>query len=105
MNPRVKKLWVDALRSGKYKQGDTRALVDGHDRWNPFGVLIDVGFETTWTFDEIHDCWVCDDAMALMPMWYAREAGLNWNDESIIGAMHMHKTSFKEIAEWIDKNL
>lgn len=30
MNPEVKKLWVDALRSGKYKQGKRRLSIDGN---------------------------------------------------------------------------
>lgn len=105
MHKKFKKLWVDALRSGKYKQSSTRYLVDRHDKWNPFGVLVDVGFEVTWVFNDDHGYWACEDATVLMPMWHAREAEFSWYDESTVMAMHLQKASFKEIARWIEKNL
>lgn len=41
MNPDIKKLWVDALRSGKYKQG-RHALRSSADNFCCLGVLCDI---------------------------------------------------------------
>lgn len=40
LNPEVKKLWVDALRSGDYKQGNGKLLLDG--KYCCIGVLCDL---------------------------------------------------------------
>ena len=54
MNPDIKKLWVDALRSGEYRQGEGR-LRSGADRYCCLGVLTDLGVKAglgSWaTFD------------------------------------------------------
>lgn len=41
MNPEIKREWVEALRSGKYKQGSGR-LRDDTDRYCCLGVLCDI---------------------------------------------------------------
>lgn len=41
MNPKIKKLWVAALRSGKYKQGRA-VLRESHDHFCCLGVLCDL---------------------------------------------------------------
>lgn len=105
MHKELKELWVKALRSGNYKPNKTCYLADAGDRWNPSGVLIDVGFETTWAFDEDFDRWTCEGATVYMPMWYAAMAGLPFADELKILAMHINGKTFKQIADWIERNL
>lgn len=41
MDPRVKKMWIDAMLSGEYEQSPTRHREDKHT-FSAFGVLIDV---------------------------------------------------------------
>ena len=51
MKPEIKKLWVDALRSGEYKQGTCKLRTD--DKYCCLGVLTDLYFKKTgqgsWT--------------------------------------------------------
>lgn len=50
MDPRIKQMWVDALRSGKYVQGRNRLhirRVDGTDTFCCLGVLCDLYHEET----------------------------------------------------------
>jgi hypothetical protein len=46
MNPRVKQMWIDALRSGNYKQG-TAALKSAKNEYCCLGVLCDLHRKST----------------------------------------------------------
>ena len=48
MNPEIKKLWVEALRSGEYKQG-IKQLKDSNDCFCVLGVLCDLYSKATGT--------------------------------------------------------
>jgi len=50
MNPEVKKLWVEALRSGKYKQGKSRLRRGGE--YCCLGVLCDISGLGEWEGDD-----------------------------------------------------
>lgn len=56
MNPEVKQLWLDALRSGEYKQG-RNVLRDKNDNYCCLGVLTDLYVKNV----PDAGCWVPDD--------------------------------------------
>lgn len=47
MDPLVKEEWIEALRSGEYKQG-TVVLRDEQDRFSALGVLVDTQVDGWW---------------------------------------------------------
>jgi hypothetical protein len=105
MNPEIKAVWVKALRSGRYKQG-MRALCTVDERWNPFGVLADACFEFEWELDGHEEVWLCHLSSSLLPAWLLAEAGLSLRDERIVVSMNdIQGKSFKQIADWVEKNL
>jgi hypothetical protein len=110
MNPKVKKMWVDALLSGKYQQ--TTGVLKDYDGYCCLGVLCDLHRKVTkkkgW-----------DDSCSITPAYLGEEASLpkqvmKWaNIEDDAGAYGSKKylakdndngKSFKEIAKIIQKN-
>lgn len=58
MNKEIKKLWVEALRSGKYKQGTGRLITVGDDgvtRMCCLGVLCDLYIKQTGKGEWVND--------------------------------------------------
>jgi hypothetical protein len=51
MNPEIKQKWVDALRSGKYKQGQTYLLNKENGSYCCLGVLCEVVGASGWQDD------------------------------------------------------
>ena len=109
MTPELKQKWVDALRSGKYRQGREylHRKRDSEDTYCCLGVLHDVsGGE--WA--EIINCYV-----AIFPDGTASTATLIGQLEKIDLSLFSHNTlwkmnddygnSFNEIANWIEKNI
>jgi len=110
MDKKIKKLWVRALRSGKYKQGEDRLKRDG--RYCCLGVLCNV----------VGAKWRPIEA-ALVPYLDGKLVGNNSDPSQLIGASLLrrvgmkHETqinlanmnddgkSFKEISDYIDKRL
>lgn len=58
MNKRIKKLWVEALRSGDYKQGHyiLKNIVENQEEFCCLGVLSDLYFK-----EHLNEQWVKDD--------------------------------------------
>lgn len=118
MNPEVKKKWLDALRSGKYKQGkdQLKQEQDGDCAYCCLGVLCDLFVK------EMNISW--DNQILkydlFMPTEHVREwAGVSFNSAftvktEIDGSMQdvrldvlndKHNYTFEQIADLIEKQL
>lgn len=119
-----KPVWVEALRSGGYKQGDGQ-LVNSKDRFCCLGVaanlLIQSGCELQWFQDEDSGDWefgkpngsssgeVLTPVKGL-PQWLRRKLeyyppNAGKPVQNILAEMNDNGVKFKQIAKWIDENL
>lgn len=114
----IKEKWLDALRSGKYKQGTNklRTLSDGYCC---LGVLCDIYHKEThegsWKESDFSYEFINENkpnVTVYLPEYIAKWAGLSGTDPRI-KSKHNHPisyindkgNSFIEIAELIEKNL
>jgi hypothetical protein len=99
MNKNVKKLWVKALCSGKYEQGEGRLCQQSLNKFCCMGVLADVAFDSYW----VNQYWF---ELSIEDL---EKVGLTEKDQEILIQMNdgvSHKNySFAEIADYIEKNL
>lgn len=96
MDEQIKKQWVEALRSGKYKQGK-KCLRSESDTYCCLGVLCDI---------KQKDIWKNAISFESMP----RANILDWAKLDVNTAINLAKkndngASFEEIADWIETNL
>lgn len=116
MNPEVKQMWLDALRSGEYKQGRGE-LRTADDEFCCLGVLCDIHSKVThdieWGEDEL-GFFAYDGSEGTLPLsvieWAELpsenpivkvEAIAAYND----GDSDMEPHSFEQIADLIEGNL
>lgn len=99
MNAKIKKRWIEALRSGKYKQG-IRALKPTRDTYCCLGVLCKVMGARNWTEEYT------------LPSHIYEKAGLNdedprikWKGKTTLATLNDEGMSFKQIANIIEKQL
>jgi hypothetical protein len=95
MKKAIKKKWIAALRSGKYKQGRHRLAHAG--RYCCLGVLCEILAlrQGNWS---LYD--------AQLPGSHVREmVGLDTAEAVRLANMNDAKMSFKAIADWIEENL
>lgn len=109
MKPEVKKKWVEALRSGSYKQGKSalcRPSATGEIQYCCLGVL---GEELGLLRTQQHSrwkTWAEEGNVGSIPDDDAEELGLGEGKQSVlIGMNDRHGKSFNEIADWIEVNL
>lgn len=86
MNPEIKKIWLDALRSGEYKQGDgvlaKTVEWDEKPRYCCLGVLCDIAakqgvpIEITPPKDEVFNEWEFDNETESLPESVREWAGI-----------------------------
>jgi hypothetical protein len=95
MDTEVKRKWIEALRSGDFKQW-RGALVatDGHDRWL---CCLGVGFCIAKPDKDVGASWTDEAAEAIGLTVEQREILVSMNDSE--------KRSFAEIADYIEANL
>lgn len=110
MNPKVKKLWIEALRSGKYKQGIKR-LRTVKNRYCCLGVLCDLYAKEhgkRWSRDTMGE-WVLGMERDYPPDSVIEWAGTKHIGKKIAGrdlAEHNDTgKTFLEIADLIEKHL
>lgn len=85
MNRKVKKLWVEALRSKKYKQG-THTLRN-KNKYCCLGVLCDLYLKQKGlTWDKQFDSYYCFDHSVSLPKHIQEWAGLDSDDPKVIEA-------------------
>ena len=105
MNAELKKKWLEALRSGSYRQA-TKTLITLWGKCDKFcclGVLCNI---VQPEFD--HDVFVNKrgDVMGFpYPEVYEKRAGLSIRDMKYLVAMNDRCESFETIADWIEENL
>lgn len=123
MDPNIKALWVNALRSGQYKQisGSLCKVVNGDACYCALGVLCDIhrvhhrnnGSEIAFDWDGNHYDWERTylGADSSLPETVREWAGLLCNDppvrwdgevSSIVGLNDDKKFSFNDIADLIE---
>lgn len=114
MDPKLKKAWLEALRSGKYVQGKERLKQDHLDGTKHccLGVLCEVGGveqrklgNGQWGFFLPEEKKKHVSTCAL-PEGFLRRAGLDHRVENEL--IHMNDVGnrfFSEIATWIEQNL
>lgn len=119
MKPHVKAAWLEALRSGRYKQGKG-CLRSGPPEDSDFcclGVLCDLGERKAWSQAPGYGTWtyVGPDgipASGYLPLDVMKLAGLthtaaatlaNMNDGD--GDLNVPPRSLSEIADWIERYL
>ena len=105
MNARIKKLWVAALRSGKYKQGHG-GLRDG-DRFCCLGVLCDIHAKETGTQWSVSGCY--QGLVGFVPLkvmtWAEVSSSPHAGNLSLVNANDDRRLSFKKIAALIKEHL
>jgi len=107
MDAQIKEKWVEALRSGKYEQGQSALKRDG--RFCCLGVLCDIIDPSGWSEPEktgytrysfegnSDECWIPDTL--------EEKLGLVGKTGTLMGMNDHDKKSFAEIADYIEKNL
>lgn len=117
MDPKVKALWVPALRSDKYVQGRSQLCalyLHGHGQkvFCCMGVLADV-MNVGWQHDRINDLGMevfkisgARGASGHLPAYMLEEYGINPSFQNLLVEMNdgMGK-SFEQIADYIEENM
>lgn len=104
MNKEIKKKWIEALRSGRYKQGQAR-LRSVNDEFCCLGVLLDVLGEGKWeesNYGKYYEINLQDHVLDLV---VREKVGLKDDDHRTLMVKNDRGYSFNEIADWIEKNL
>lgn len=111
MDQDFKKRWVEALRSGKYKQGEGRLRTE-EDCYCCLGVGCDVLGKGEWVrhkYAEKDELWAYKSDIletAVMPSDLKDAVGLTAADSaSLIRLNDFEKRTFAEIADYIEDNL
>lgn len=95
--------WIEALRSGKYKQGVRRLHNKEHDAYCCMGVacrLVDKDID-------LEDWGVIADSLNLNlpPMLVSKPFDAKLVPDKLIDLNDIQDKSFNEIADWIEENL
>src|SRR5687767_12329689 len=108
MNPGVKAKWLEALRSGKYKQARLRMRhpngAGTEDGFCCLGVLCEVLRPNEWTRSE-SGSWMHHGNMEYPSGQILREAGLEFNQAKRFAGMNDNRDTFEEIADHIEDEL
>ena len=112
LEPSLKMKWVDALRSGKYKQGHT-VLRDKNDNYCCLGVLCDIS-NAKWDSDGLNE-YVTRGATIYPNRENIGKAAMNTLEQDYVTGdsvgTHLWRMnddeniSFTQIADWIEHNL
>lgn len=104
MNPEWKARWMNALRSGEYKQST------GHLR-NDYGfcclgVLCDIFDNQRWIRDNSQGVYEYQGSISGLSADIKHEVGLWYEPEGkLIDLNDLERRSFHEIAKWIEEHL
>jgi hypothetical protein len=104
MNSEVKQKWLEALRSGKYKQG-RRQLRKG-DSFCCLGVLCDVVDNSKWEASGYDKSFYYEGCGGTLPDDISKSIpSLREKLTLLMGMNDYYKNSFEEIADYIEENL
>jgi len=103
----IRGLWLEALRSGKYKQ--CRGMMHLGDAFDPFGVLYDVcHVEWVWHghYDDNREVYSADGRRDQSPGWQQlQEWGIEERAAYELTAMSDAGHNFAYLADWIEVNI
>lgn len=106
LDPKFKRRWVKALRSGKYKQGHGQLKDVGSNTYCCLGVAAEVyyGKRMAWQNESEIDGSV---SFCVVPIEGAQNALIDLNDGTNYsnGTVKTPRRGFKYIATWIEKYL
>lgn len=109
MDPKLKKIWLKALRSGEYEQG-TRSLCK-NGKFCCLGVAYDVLSEGDWAYMPSLAAWGIHNGQylpllaAFPPESVYTEWGIEAETVDYLSARNDRGETFAEIADWIEANL
>lgn len=112
MKEKIKKLWLEALRSGKYKQCKYRLYNDKEDAYCCLGILCEIHRKQTksnknyWT--KKGDKYVAGNAKSSfsLPENVSKWANIEYkNEKDLVELNDAKNKSFKQIANFIEKHL
>ncbi len=107
MTSEQKAKWLAALRGGRYKQGNGELLCDG--RYCCLGVYARVvhGFEKSTLEGKVQLCDLdLDRDLGPWPELYCHSDPESWNGiQAVLAGMNDNNKSFREIADFIEKNI
>lgn len=108
MNPDFKTRWVEALRSGKYKQGRER-LRSRCDEYCCFGVLCDIVDPAGWVRDTgymYHGHYTLPSSTVLKKVGLMGKSTPVFSEQvDDLIRMNDRGASFNEISDWIEENI
>jgi len=115
MKPEIKKIWVEALRSGKYKQGQKYLCrtINGEDRFCCLGVLahecVDGYWSKKWGPEEMV-VWnlVSNDSKCSVDLSEELliKLGISaFEQDKLVNLNDNLGKDFNQIADWIEENL
>lgn len=105
MDAELKKKWIRALRSGKYKQGRYRLYSNFTDSYCCLGLLCDLLDRTKWQKDE-WDYWAWGNREDALPETVRRKVKLSPKQQgSLIRMNDQEGKTFSEIADYIKEHL
>lgn len=104
MDKDIKAFWVDALRSGKYKQAKEQ-LSDGK-KFCCLGVLCDVMAHPLWEYDRDYEAQIMLDELWEIPPELRKKCKITRHEQmELINLNDEKNKTFPEIADWIEENL
>jgi hypothetical protein len=106
MKPEIKQKWLEALRSGEYRQGIS-ALRSHDDRYCCLGVLCDLHSKETgdkWE-GEVNREYLYHDSTVYPPATVVEWVGGHLPGVTLACMNDLCRTSFAKIADWIEENL
>jgi len=110
MNPQIKQKWVDALRSGDYKQGQN--YLRTNNGFCCLGVLCDLyGKEhnVEWELVDAGIYYEFQDKKAILPLSVIEWAGVEDDNPEIcetpLSRLNDTRSTFNEIADLIEEHL
>ena len=114
MIPAIKKRWLKALRSGKYKQAQGK-LYDGKD-YCCLGVLYDIQYHGDWEqigdfeydgapADAFAGDWIIDKSGGNLSTKFREKCQIPDASETTLIEMNDEGSDFEEIATWIEAEL
>lgn len=102
MDLNLRNRWLDALRSGKYKQG-RHFLRNNADEFCCLGVLCDIYDPNKWKKREGDNAYIYDDnSISSLPSYLRKELGKAFQRD-LIYFNDTDSLSFLEIADWIEE--
>lgn len=115
MEKALKAKWIEALRSGKYKQG-RNVLRSSNDRFCCLGVLCDISGQGQWKGESCgceagyyyyeRNGQPAESEGITLPVFVKHFANIEDKDQEVLMGMNDHDNiSFDEIGDWIELNI